>query len=472
MANKTIADALLKAQQLEDEEKFEEAYECYKYAYEIDKNDTDVLQNLAVCAQTLHKNEEAKEYWQHFMELKPEDPISYTQLLDIYFLENKYLYYMTRAKLKVLENRLSQATDDYKKAINNTTEEKEIIEARYLLAQTYEYINKPMQAIDEYLKILDYEHNENVYISLSGLYYKEDKSAAVDILEKAVVEYPQSEPIREFLCQAYLATGNYKEAEKYAVSIFNKIKAMLMQEKNDDAFEELKKLSSKDKQDISYSALMAEYYYNIGDDENTLVWIEQFEKMNPNNPLPYQMRALVHEKKNNDYDAHFNWGKYYIKKNDHDLALNEYLNAYNTNPQKIDVIKELINLYSALNDNFACAEFCEKLVKIEKNDVATIKRLVKFYEEQGYEDKVMEYLFALTEINNKDYNAFLKLAKHAENNRRINEAIEYYNNYLKFAPNSDEKEEIKKKTELLVSGEIYEEEGFLDKLIGFFTKKQ
>ena len=164
MANKTIADALLKAQQLEDEEKFEEAYECYKYAYEIDKNDTDVLQNLAVCAQTLHKNEEAKEYWQHFMELKPEDPISYTQLLDIYFLENKYLYYMTRAKLKVLENRLSQATDDYKKAINNTTEEKEIIEARYLLAQTYEYINKPMQAIDEYLKILDYEHNENVYI--------------------------------------------------------------------------------------------------------------------------------------------------------------------------------------------------------------------------------------------------------------------------------------------------------------------
>ena len=33
------------------------------------------------------------------------------------------------------------------------------------------------------------------------------------------------------------------------------------------AFEELKKLSLKEKQDISYSALMAEYYYNIGDDE-------------------------------------------------------------------------------------------------------------------------------------------------------------------------------------------------------------
>lgn len=471
MANKTIAEALLKAQQFEEEEKYEEAYECYKYALNADPKNTDILQNIAVCAQTLHKNDEAKDYWQMLMELKPEDPISYTQLLDIYFIENKYLYYMTRAKLKVLESRLPQATDDYKKAINNTSEEKEIIEARYLLAQTYEYINKPMQAIDEYLKILDYEHNENVYISLAGLYYKEDKSAAVDILQKAIVEYPQSEPIREFLCQAYLATGNYADAEKYAVSIFNKIKSMLMQEKNEEAFEELKQLSAKEKQDISYSALMAEYYYNIGDDKNTLIWIEQFEKMNPNNPLPYQMRALVYEKMNNEYESHFNWGKYYIKKNDHDLALNEYLNAYNTNPDKTEVIKELINLYSALNDNFACAEFCEKLVKIEKNDIATIKRLVKFYEEQGYEDKVMEYLFALTEINNKDYDAYLKLARHAENNRRIDEAIEYYNNYLKFAPNSDEKEAIKKKTELLISGEIYEEEGFLDKIIGFFTKK-
>ena len=471
MANKTIADALLKAQQFEDEEKFQEAYECYKYALDADPNNTDVIQSIAVCAQTLQKTDDAKFYWQHLMELKPEDPISYTQLLDIYFIENKYLYYMTRAKLKVLENRLPQATDDYKKALNNTTEEKEIIETRYLLAQTYEYINKPLQAIDEYLKILDHEHNENVYISLASLYYKEDKSAAVDILRKAVVEYPQSEPIREFLCQAYLATGNYAEAEKYAVSIFNKIKSMLMQEKNEEAFEELKKLSSKEKQDISYSALMAEYYYNVGDDTNTLIWIEQFEKLNPNNPLPYQMRALVYEKKNKEYEAHYNWGKYYIKKNDHDLALNEYLNAYNANPKETDVIKELINLYSALNDNFACAEFCEKLVKLEKNDVATIKRLIKFYEEQGYEDKVMEYLFELTEINNKDYTAYLKLAKHAENSRRTNEAIEYYNNYLKFAPNSDEKEEIKKRVELLVSGEIYEEEGFLDKIIGFFTKK-
>lgn len=471
MSNKTIAQALIQGQQFEDEDKFDQAFECYKYAHELDKTDTDVLQKLAVCAQMVHQDSEAINYWNLFMQIKPEDPVSYTQLLDLYFHNNKYEYYLTRAKLKTIEGRLQQAADDYKKAINNTSEEKEIISARYLLAQTYEIINKPMQAIDEYLKILDHDHNENVYIALANLYYKEDKSAALDVLQRAIKEYPDSEPIKEFLCQLYLATGNYEQAEKYAVSIFNKIKAMLMQEKNEEAFSELQKLSDEDKKDISYSALMAEYYYNKGDDENALKWIDSFEKMNPNNPLPYQMKALVFEKLNDEYNAHYNWGSYYIKKNDSELALDEFLNAYKAQPNNTDVIKQLINLYTIINDDYACAEFCEKLVAIEKDDIATLKRLVKFYEEQGMEDKVMEYLSAISEIDNKDHATFLKLAQHAENCRRIDDAIEFYEKYLKFAPNSSEKEAIKKKVDLLSSGEMVEEQGLLDRILGFFSKK-
>ena len=471
MANKTIAEALIKAQQFEEEDKYEQAYECYKYAYETNKNDTDILQKLATSAQMLQHDIEAINYWQQYMNLKPEDPISYNQLLDLYFHDNKYEYYMTRAKLKTLEGRLIQAADDYKKAINNTTEEKEIIAARYLLAQTYELVNKPLKAIDEYLKILDYDHNQNVYLSLAKLYYSEDKSAALNILQQAIQQYPDSTEIKEFLCQLYLATGDYEQAEKYAVSIFNKIKALLMQEKNEEAFTLLQNLSDKEKQDVSYSALMAEYYYNTNDNENTLKWIETFEKINPDSPLPSQMRALVYEKLNDEYKSHFYWGKYYIKKGNQELALDEYLNAYNTNQQNVEVIKELINLYSVLDDKFACAEFCEKLVAIEKDDIATIKRLIKFYEEQGYEDKVIEYLFALAEINPKDYECLLKLAKHAESNNRINDAIYYYNKYLKFAPNSDEKEEVKKKVGMLENGEAPEEEGFLDKLLNLFSKK-
>ena len=472
MANKTIAQALIKAQQFEDDDKFEQAYECYKYAHEADKNDTDVLQKLATCAQMLQYNQDAINYWNLYMLLKPEDPISYSQLLDLYFHDNKYEYYMTRAKLKTIEGRLAQAADDYKKAINNTSDEKESINSRYLLAQTYKIIGKNNQAIDEYLKILDHDHNEAVYLDLAGLYYSEDKDAALHVLLQAYELYPQSEEIKAFLCKIYLSSGNYEKAESFATNVFDKIKSMLMQEKNEDAFELLKNLSDKEKALPQYSALMAEYYYNKGDLENTLKYIDTYEKLDSDSPLASQMRALVYEQKKDDFNSYFNWGKYYIKKKNLELALDEFLNAYNENAKNVDVIKELINLYSALDDKFACAEFCEKLVEIEKDDTATLKRLIKFYEEQGYEDKVIEYLTHLAENNTRDYETLFKLAQHSQKNRKIGDAIDYYEKYLKIAPNSDEKEEAKLQLSLLTTGEgLEQEEGFLDKLIGFFSKK-
>lgn len=471
MANNTVAQALIRAQQFEDEDKFEQAYECYKYAHELDKNDTDAIQKLATCAQMLQYNDDAINYWNLYMQIKPEDPLSYSQLLDLYFHENKYEYYMTRAKLKTIEGRLPQATDDYKKAINNTTEEKEIINARYLLAQTYKIIGKNLQAIDEYLKILDYDHNEAVYLSLADLYYAEDKSAALNVLQQAIERYPESTAIKEFLCKIYLATGDYDKAEIYAVNDFDKIKSMLMQEKNDEAFARLEQLSTKQKNDPQYAALMAEYYYNKNDNDKTLSYIAVYEKSNPDSPLSSQMRALVYEQIGDDYNSHYNWGKYYIKKNNMELALDEYLNAYNENPESVEIIKELINLYSVIEDKFACAEFCEKLVKIDKDDVATLKRLVHFYEDQGYEEKVLEYLHQLAQVNSRDYETLLKLARHAQKNRRIDDAIEFYEKYIKVAPNSDEKEDAKKQLNMLTSGEIADEEGFLDKLLSFFSKK-
>ena len=66
---------------------------------------------------------------------------------------------------------------------------------------------------------------------------------------------------------------------------------------------------------------------------------------------------------------------------------------------------------------------------------------------------------------------FLKLAKYAEKNSRIDDAIKYYKNYLQYAPNSDEKEEINKRLNILTTGEIIEEDGLLNKIINFFTKK-
>ena len=130
------------------------------------------------------------------------------------------------------------------------------------------------------------------------------------------------------------------------------------------------------------------------------------------------------------------------------------------------------NHYYSIDDKFACAEFCEKLVAIEKDDVATLKKLVKFYEEQGYEEKVLSYLYQLSQCNERDYDTLLKLARHAQKSKKIDDAVEYYEKYIKYAPNTDEKEQVKVQLNMLTSGDIgADEEGLLDKIIRFFTKK-
>lgn len=471
MNSRTVAQVLAKAAEFEENDKHEQAYECYKEAYKANQNDMDVLSQLAISAQHLGKTQEAVEYWNIMLMHTPENPLPYHQLMDIYFHSNKYDYYMTRAKLKTLEGRLDQSVADYKKALSNTTEEKEIITARYLLAQTYEIIEKPMQAIDEYLRILDYEHNENAYNSLAKIYYSTDKPAAANILAQALKEFPQNKEFKELLSKIYMELGKYEEALEYSTNNLSRAKILLLQEKNDEAFEILQSLSDKDKSTPQYFAMVAEYYYNNDEFDSALQYIEKYEAKEPKSPLASQMRALVFEKQNKEYDAHFNWGKYYLLKNANDLALNEFLNAYSADKNQVGVIRELINLYIAMDDRVASIEFSEKLVEIEKDDVPTLKKLVNFYEHEGYEEKTIQYLYALNEINPKDYETLLKLAKHCDGNRQVGEAINYYEQYLKFAPTGEEKEKAQKRYQLLTSGEIVEEEGFLDKIIGFFTKK-
>lgn len=471
MNSKTVAQVLAKAAEFEENDKHEQAYECYKEAYKANQNDMEVLSQLAICTQNLGKMDEAAEYWNLMLMHTPQDPLPYHQLMDIYFASNKYEYYMIRAKLKTLEGRLDQSVADYKKALSNTTEEKEIVTARYLLAQTYEIIEKPMQAIDEYLRILDYEHNENAYSALAKLYYNDDKPAAANILRQALKEFPQNAVFKELLSKIYMELGNYEDALQFATNNLSKAKILLLQEKNDEAYEILQSLSDKEKTMPRYFAMLAEYHYNKDELDSALQYIDKFEAKEPQSPLSAQMRALVYEKLNKEYDAHLNWGKYYLLKNSSDLALNEFLNAYTADKKQVGVIKELINLYTAMDDKVASIEFCEKLVEIEKDDVPTLKKLVNFYEQEGYEDKTIQYLYALNEINSKDYETLLKLAKRCDNNRQVGEAISYYEQYLKFAPTGEEKERAQKRHQLLTSGEITEEEGFLDKILGFFTKK-
>ena len=120
---------LAQAQMLIDNEQYENAYEILEKSYEKSKDDAEYLEKIALLAKTLEKKEDAEKYWEELVKVDPNSLVAYSELLDIYADSNKYKYYITRAKYKILNQKVSQSIDDYKKAIDSTTDESEIINA-------------------------------------------------------------------------------------------------------------------------------------------------------------------------------------------------------------------------------------------------------------------------------------------------------------------------------------------------------
>ena len=72
------------AEQLEMDEKFEEAYSEYKKELPHKQDDIELLTKLAHLALILEKKEEAKAYYGKIMQLDPANILAHEQLIDIF----------------------------------------------------------------------------------------------------------------------------------------------------------------------------------------------------------------------------------------------------------------------------------------------------------------------------------------------------------------------------------------------------
>ena len=76
------------AEQLEMDEKFEEAYSEYKKELPHKQDDIELLTKLAHLALILEKKEEAKAYYGKIMQLDPANILAHEQLIDILLKES------------------------------------------------------------------------------------------------------------------------------------------------------------------------------------------------------------------------------------------------------------------------------------------------------------------------------------------------------------------------------------------------
>ena len=276
------------AEQLEMNEKYEEAYAEYKKELPHKSGDVELLTQLAHLALILEKKDEAKIYYGKILEVDPANILAHEQLIDLFANEDKFKYYLFRGNLHSLQQQYSHAKSDYKKAIDNAKDQEEALPARYLYAGLAEQQEKLQEAIDEYLRISDYdEKNPIVFLKLAELYEKiEGIIASIEILERGYKENGFKE-FEEILAGYYIRNSQPDKALNLTQNDLTKARALMDLERNDDAFEILNRVKDNYKGQALIHSLLAQYYFQKGMSKEAFAEIEEYAKIEPNSPLIY-----------------------------------------------------------------------------------------------------------------------------------------------------------------------------------------
>lgn len=388
------------AEQLEQNEKYDEAYAEYKKQLAHRQGDVELLTKLAHIALILENKEDAKLYYAKILEVDPANILAHEQLIDIFVHEDKFKYYLLRGNLHALQQQMSHAKNDYKKAIYHAKDAQEALPARYLYAGLCEGQEKLQEAIDEYLKISDYDESNNVvFLKLAELYEKtEGIISAIETLERGRRER-NCKDFDEVLAGYYIRNSQPEKAYELTQNELTKARALFDMGKNDEGFALLNKIKPEASKNKTFYALTAQYYFQKDMFEEAFREIDEYAKLDKNSPLIYQMRALIYEKKDDHFNEHVNWGKYNILRGEKDVALNEYLTAYRFDDKNIDLIETIAVLLEAEGDKTKASEFYERLIDVEPDNKNALQKLAEFRESIGDNQGAIDYMERLKALD-------------------------------------------------------------------------
>ena len=414
------------AEQLEQDEKYEEAYAEYKKQMAQKPADVELLTKLGHLALILEKKEDAKIYYAKILEIDPPNILAHEQLIDIFMHEDRFKYYLLRGNLRALQQQMSHAKSDFKKAIDHAKDPQEALPARYLYAGLCEGQGRLNEAIDEYLRISDYdEKNPVVFLKLAELYEKtEGLVAAIQTLERGRKDRGFKD-FEEILAGYYIRNSQPEKAYELAQSELTKARALFDMGRNDAGYEILMGVKDKYSKEKIFHSLLAQYYFQKDMFEEAFKEIDEYEKFDSKSPLIYQMRALIYEKQGDAFNEHINWGKYNVMRGEKDVALNEYLTAYRFNDKDVDLIETIAALLEAEGDKTKASEFYERLADVDPKNRLALEKIAEFRESIGDNYGAIEYMERLKEIDPR--NQFLQ-----DNYEKIKSSAENGTGFLQF----------------------------------------
>lgn len=465
--------SITQAEQYEDNEQYDKALEEYKKSYESNPRDLSLLERLANLSNMLGKKDDAEEYYNKILELDATNVMAYEQLMDIYVTTDKFKYYIYRGNLHSVQHQYEHAINDYRKALNFCHDNLDAqTSTRFVLGTLYEQTGNPTKAIDEYLKVLDFDHTHaEVYTRLANLYIIEDAPAsAVETLERAIKDGFDTDIIREQLSRLYLKNNQPQLAKETTNNELFKIKCMLVAGEQDEALKELNRVEDNYKDNAELYALKAQYYYETKDFDKALENVLEHSKLLPNSAVGFQMAALIYEGKKDDYNAALNWGRFNLARGNKDVAINEFLNAYQLKEDDADLLQTLAVLLENAGEKHHSMEFYEKLQRLEPANRMALQKLADYRESIGDYTGQADYLEKLLDTDKRNIILLHQLGNLHEKLRNKDEAVKYYKRYLETASEGPEFEKVQKKLAKLENTQMEQEEGLIDKIMRFFNK--
>ncbi len=385
------------AEQLEENGQYELAYEEYKKLYSNNPKNTHILERLGHIASILNKKDEAEQYYTAIIKLDAKNLMAYEQLMDICAETNRYKYYVCKGEIHILQEQYEHAINDYKKAVEKAENEQDANAARYILATLFDGANKENQAIDEYLKLIDSHYNyEKIYTNLANIYSRTGFiESAIDTLNKAKERGFDS--VDEELAKLYIKADDPQKALELTKDELQKIRCLMDMGKNDEAYSIMDSLRSKYAKNAKFHSLLAQYYFQTNDFQKALEEVEEYSKFEPNSPVTYQMRALIYEKQGDEFSSHVNWAKFNNLKGDKDVAMNEYMIAYQLDNTNIELVTTIADILDTTDKNHSI-EFYERLLELNPNSKRALQKLAEFRERIGDYNEMLNYMDKLKAI--------------------------------------------------------------------------
>ena len=235
------------AEQYEENEQYELALAEYEKENEKHPNNPEILERLGHLSAILNKKEDAAKYYTKILEFDPQNIMVYEQLCDIYYTTDKYKYYTYRGNMKNLEQQYNYAVSDYRKAINYTDNENEILLCRFAIGALLELQGNYNKEIDVYLKIIDQDNkNENAYLKLANIYLRQNiLTAGISTLEQGIKNGINNPAMIEILAELYLKNGDYEKAMELTDNEIMKAKCLLELNKISEAKDLISRIENK-----------------------------------------------------------------------------------------------------------------------------------------------------------------------------------------------------------------------------------